>query len=340
MEKKGCEHYERKCEIQTPCCKKWSSCRLCHDENYLCKTERMDRHSISKIRCLICKKEQSPKKVCENEDCKIEFSRYYCNFCKFWDDKENKEIYHCEKCKICRIGTLEDVYHCEKCDMCYRISLKESHVCKNFDKNENCVVCLEDFFYSRKNKMVLPNCSHTIHSQCFRDYIKHGNVNCPVCGLSLIKMKKDQIEAIDQMVEQTKEFFKDQPEFDIWCHGCMETSYLVKYNYYGMKCNGCGGYNTKPIKADEKKKEEFIKKMEEDKKIKEEEEQKLKIEEDNKIEKEEDNKNEEEKIENEKEKEIKEDESKQNENLNTETPKENFEVLTPEEEDLYIGEVD
>ena len=28
----NCEHYNRQCMILSPCCDKWYSCRLCHDQ--------------------------------------------------------------------------------------------------------------------------------------------------------------------------------------------------------------------------------------------------------------------------------------------------------------------
>jgi hypothetical protein len=31
-----CRHYERRCEVQAPCCGGWFGCHLCHDEQVLC----------------------------------------------------------------------------------------------------------------------------------------------------------------------------------------------------------------------------------------------------------------------------------------------------------------
>ncbi len=61
-------------------------------------------------------------------------------------------------------------------------------------------------------------------------------------------MSADVIKEIDEMVKVSTELFKDGPIWDIWCHECGKETLEVCYNYYGMKCQSCGSYNTKPIK--------------------------------------------------------------------------------------------
>ena len=61
-ENRPCAHYQRGCEILSPCCQLWYGCRLCHNEKYIgekgpgCKIEVMDRYNVSTVRCLKCKK--------------------------------------------------------------------------------------------------------------------------------------------------------------------------------------------------------------------------------------------------------------------------------------------
>ncbi len=86
------------------------------------------------------------------------------------------------------------------------------------------MICMEGFFYSRKGMMMLERCKHFLHYKCYLNYLEHS-INCPICGISMANEEKNQIlkevnVERDQMVEMSKEFFKDQPFVDIWCHNC------------------------------------------------------------------------------------------------------------------------
>ncbi|CAJ0940846.1 unnamed protein product [Ranitomeya imitator] len=48
----GCEHYTRGCELRAPCCGKFYTCRLCHDNK---ETHKMDRFKVTQVQCLKCK---------------------------------------------------------------------------------------------------------------------------------------------------------------------------------------------------------------------------------------------------------------------------------------------
>ena len=47
----SCSHYDRECMILSPCCHKWYSCRLCHDEE---EDHNIDRYTINKMKCKLC----------------------------------------------------------------------------------------------------------------------------------------------------------------------------------------------------------------------------------------------------------------------------------------------
>ena len=64
--------------------------------------------------------------------------------------------------------------------MCYS-RYDDNHVCDKDFKDKTCVICLEDFFYSRKGKSNFPNCNHLIHYDCLIEYLK-TNINCPLCA--------------------------------------------------------------------------------------------------------------------------------------------------------------
>ncbi|EGR31458.1 ring finger and chy zinc finger domain protein 1 [Ichthyophthirius multifiliis] len=143
-ENRPCKHYLRGCSIQSPCCKLWYGCRLCHNELYNgpkgpgCLVEVMDRHNISLVRCNKCKFEQKPQQICEN--CQHVLGKYYCDNCKFFDSDPKKNIYHCEFCKMCRIGIKEDNFHCQKCNVCLPKAILDTHKCTQDGSDSTCPV--------------------------------------------------------------------------------------------------------------------------------------------------------------------------------------------------------
>lgn len=248
----GCAHYKRKCEILAPCCGIWYPCRHCHNEKYRgpkssgCKTEQLPRTEVKKIRCLVCEEEQSLSTNCIK--CGVLFARYYCEKCCFYDDAENKNIFHCDDCRMCRIGKKEENEHCYNCGICINKSLKEDHKCIEI-QGQNCPICMEPLLESIKPYIQLERCYHWIHLKCLDDYERQNRSNrCPVCGTSLFKMSKIEIEAYDKMVEETKanmpEEFK-QKKADIICMDCLEKSEGVDYHILAIKCASCGSYNTR-----------------------------------------------------------------------------------------------
>ena len=185
VESFGCKHYRRKCEIQAPCCEIWYGCRFCHNEEYKgpdgpgCQVQQMNRSEVKRVRCLICNSEQSPSKHCGT--CGIEFGRYYCEKCVFYDDTEGKDIFHCDDCGMCRLGPKEEFKHCFACCVCISIQVKK-HRCSAL-KGQNCPVCQDSLLESTTPLTQLKYCGHYIHEKCLNENKASFDNKCPTCGL-------------------------------------------------------------------------------------------------------------------------------------------------------------
>lgn len=105
----GCRHYKRNVKLQCFACKKWYTCRFCHDE---VEDHHLDRPKTENMLCMLCGHAQPAAAVCRQ--CGEHAAQYYCNICKLWDNDSNKSIYHCNDCGICRIGQGlgKDFFHC------------------------------------------------------------------------------------------------------------------------------------------------------------------------------------------------------------------------------------
>lgn len=68
----------------------------------------------------------------------------------------------------------------------------DDHVCQDNKVESDCPVCLENLRYSTRYYQSL-DCGHLIHVHCLKQYVK-TNINCPICGKSMYKMSKEQIE--------------------------------------------------------------------------------------------------------------------------------------------------
>ncbi|GBG24918.1 Zinc finger protein BRUTUS [Hondaea fermentalgiana] len=245
----GCEHYQRKCMISAPCCNEFFACRFCHNEEM---DHEIDRYAVDRVRCMMCSKEQPVAKACV--DCGLEFARYYCEPCKFYDDKEGKAIYHCPKCNICRIGEGLgiDYFHCDKCNACMSITLRE-HKCVERSLESDCPVCHEYMFTSTTPVMFL-NCGHCMHVVCYESYTA-SNYTCPLCSKSLGDMSA-YFRRIDQLLKDEKmpaEYAGLRSR--IFCSDC-ETRSIAPYHFVYHKCNDCGSYNTKVLEQLPKEDEE------------------------------------------------------------------------------------
>eukprot|EP01134_Creolimax_fragrantissima_P003198 CFRG3198T1 len=236
----GCKHYARACKIQAPCCHKWYTCRLCHDED---NDHKMNRHEVRNMYCMHCNRTQEAGKVCKFEDCRKTIASYHCGSCNLWDDDPMKKIYHCDECGLCRIGEGlgKDFFHCKKCNVCMAVSLKGKHKCIERNLESNCPICSE-FMFTSTSTIIFMKCGHCIHHSCYRKHVRRS-YQCPICMKSLGDMKEyfeklDEILVMNPMPVE----YKDS-KAKVLCNDCevkSETSYHFMYH----KCNTCTSFNT------------------------------------------------------------------------------------------------
>lgn len=107
----GCKHYKRNVKIQCYDCRRWYSCRHCHDEAE--GSHALVRRKTENMFCMMCSTPQAAGEFCHK--CGQRAAWYYCDICKLWDDDSNKRIYHCVDCGICRRGEGigKDFVHCK-----------------------------------------------------------------------------------------------------------------------------------------------------------------------------------------------------------------------------------
>lgn len=106
----GCQHYKRNVKVQCFECRRWYTCRHCHDA---VEDHNLNRKMTQNMLCMVCGTPQRAAEVCNN--CETEAACYYCDICKLWDNNSKKKIYHCPDCGICRRGEGlgKDFYHCK-----------------------------------------------------------------------------------------------------------------------------------------------------------------------------------------------------------------------------------
>jgi uncharacterized CHY-type Zn-finger protein len=106
----GCQHYKRNVKVQCYECKRWYTCRHCHDA---VEDHNLNRSRTQHMLCMACGTPQKAAEYCKN--CDLETACYYCDICKLWDNNSKKKIYHCPDCGICRRGEGlgKDFYHCK-----------------------------------------------------------------------------------------------------------------------------------------------------------------------------------------------------------------------------------
>jgi hypothetical protein len=106
----GCQHYKRNVKVQCFECRRWYTCRHCHDA---VEDHNLNRKLTQNMLCMACATPQPAAHVCRK--CETEAACYYCDICKLWDNNSKKKIYHCPDCGICRRGEGlgKDFYHCK-----------------------------------------------------------------------------------------------------------------------------------------------------------------------------------------------------------------------------------
>lgn len=235
-----CIHYERNCNIISPCCQKVFGCRICHDEYQLAQCGNMDRFAIREVICKKCHTRQERSNKCIN--CDVTFGDYHCNICNLWMGLD-KEPFHCEKCGICRVGGRDNFRHCDKCCMCISIQ-QDSHQCfKEKYKNE-CPICREDMHTSRSPPQDLP-CGHVIHSHCFRR-LASFDYRCPICKKTVI----DQSVMLNAWNARARDIEAQPMPADlarivtIMCNDCEEKTCNLPWHFLGVQCPKCKSFNT------------------------------------------------------------------------------------------------
>lgn len=255
-----CIHYERKCNILSPCCNKIFGCRLCHDEfmehnhhheynseeDFTCTNngKPMDRFGITQIICKECDTVQDSKtNVCSNVECGVTFGEYHCPTCNLWMAL-SKRPFHCNECGFCRVGGMENFRHCAQCCMCVAASVYETHNCMT-DKYKNaCPVCREDMFISRQSPQDLP-CGHAIHAHCFRN-LAGFDYRCPICKKTVVSqdsMSEAWAARANDIVQQPMPVDLARV-VNIMCNDCEVKSSNCNWHFLGVQCPGCSSFNT------------------------------------------------------------------------------------------------
>jgi RING finger/CHY zinc finger protein 1 len=243
-----CGHYKSRCKIIAKCCGQEFGCRFCHDN----KTEShhtINRYEIEEVVCNKCQMRQPISNSCKNEKCEnkdVSFAKYYCDICHLYSDSHITEIYHCDKCKICRMcslgNTKDDYFHCDKCGGCIVNNLKDTHKCLVDVLKGDCCICLESIFLSKEPVRLLP-CGHVIHGKCLEDLLKSNRISCPLCRKSMVD--GEALQVLTRRIDETIESNPIQASVltKIKCNDCAFNDKVI-YHPMGLKCGGCGGYNT------------------------------------------------------------------------------------------------
>lgn len=261
--KYGCSHYRRRCRIRAPCCREVFDCRHCHNEakshEELPKKKRKEAKScerllkkchdlplqgVESVICSICTTEQEVHQKCVN--CGVKMGEYFCGKCRFFDDDTTKGQFHCDDCGICRAGGRDKFFHCQRCGCCLNISLQNGHPCVEKTMHQNCPVCIEYLFDSRKQIEVL-KCGHTMHLECFEEMRKHAQFFCPICSKSTSDMTRIW-ERMDQEIAETPMpvGYRNQMVW-ILCNDCGANGKAL-FHVIGHKCGTCESYNTRQIR--------------------------------------------------------------------------------------------
>ncbi|OQD84554.1 hypothetical protein PENANT_c012G02666 [Penicillium antarcticum] len=158
----GCAHYHRNVKLECHTCKKWYTCRFCHDE---VEDHALIRRDTEHMLCMLCGHAQPAAQDCRK--CGEQTAQYYCEICKLWDNDSKKSIYHCNDCGICRIGQGlgKDFFHCLTCCVCLPMSIENTHRCIERSTQCDCPIC-GDYMFTSPETVVVMRCGHSIHHKC------------------------------------------------------------------------------------------------------------------------------------------------------------------------------
>lgn len=243
---KGCEHYSRNCWIKAACCDRYYACRRCHDE---CETHEIDRHATKFVACVNCgEKDQPVSEHCVT--CGIKFAEYFCNICKFYDDRPGRCAYHCDKCGICRVGKGIgiDNYHCDLCGNCVPIEWKDNHPCRERSLDSNCPICTHHLATST-DQVVFLNCGHSMHVECLNQHAQ-TSYTCPICHKCLTDMSDWYKQLDEQLAQEVMPSEYANRVSRVLCYDCDQRS-VVPFHFVYHKCghDGCGAYNTRVLES-------------------------------------------------------------------------------------------
>ncbi|KEY69670.1 hypothetical protein S7711_03154 [Stachybotrys chartarum IBT 7711] len=223
----GCQHYERNVKLQCSTCKKWYTCRFCHDAQ---EDHTLIRKDTKNMLCMLCATPQRASDICIN--CGEMTAQYYCDICKLWENRQSKPIYHCADCGICRrgMGLGKDFFHCKTCRACITTSIESSHKCIERSTDCDCPICGDYMFTSTKPVVFMP-CGHSIHKKCYYQHMK-VSYKCPICNKSLANMET-QFRNLDVAIQgqPMPSEFRDT-KAAILCNDCSGKS-TVPYHWLG-----------------------------------------------------------------------------------------------------------
>ncbi|KAL1990690.1 hypothetical protein VTN49DRAFT_6529 [Thermomyces lanuginosus] len=238
----GCQHYRRNVKLQCYTCKKWYTCRFCHDE---AEDHTLERRKTENMLCMVCGLPQPAAQWCK--ECGTRAASYYCGVCKLWDNDSSKSIYHCYDCGICRVGQGlgKDFVHCKTCGVCIPISIQKTHRCIENSTQCDCPIC-GDYMFTSPDTVVFMRCGHSIHQKCYLEYSK-SSYRCPICSKTIMNMEA-QFRNLDRTIESQPmpAEFRDTKAL-IHCNDCGAKG-AVKYHWLGLKCDLCESYNTVQIR--------------------------------------------------------------------------------------------
>ncbi|OQE37894.1 hypothetical protein PENCOP_c009G08819 [Penicillium coprophilum] len=238
----GCVHYQRNVKLECYTCKKWYTCRFCHDE---VEDHSLVRRDTENMLCMLCGHAQPAAQNCRR--CSEQTAQYYCEICKLWDNDSKKSIYHCSDCGICRIGQGlgKDFFHCQRCSVCLPMCIENTHRCIERSTQCDCPIC-GDYMFTSPETVVVMRCGHSIHHKCLSEY-SQSSFRCPICSKTITNMEST-FRNLDRTIESQPmpEEFKDTKGL-IYCNDCGSKS-VVKYHWLGLRCDLCESYNTAQLR--------------------------------------------------------------------------------------------
>ncbi|EAS31712.2 CHY zinc finger domain-containing protein [Coccidioides immitis RS] len=238
----GCKHYKRNVKLQCFTCKKWYTCRFCHDD---IEDHTLIRRKTENMLCMMCQTPQQANQWCKS--CGTQAACYYCGICKLWDNDASKSIYHCHDCGICRRGEGlgKDFFHCKTCSVCLPIKIETSHRCIERATQCDCPICGE-YMFTSPDPVIFMKCGHSIHQKCFDKYSK-TSYRCPICNKTVANMEA-HFRNLDRTIgsqPMPAEFRNTKAVIN--CNDCHAKS-VVQYHWLGLKCDTCDSYNTSQIR--------------------------------------------------------------------------------------------